>query len=350
MKNILFLYTEIAGYTLACLRALTDTGVRVHLVRWPVNQEAPFDFEFGDKLTVYSRRELSNEQLTALAHDVKPDAIVCSGWVDKGYVNVCRTWKRKIPVILAMDNKWTGSLRQQLARLAAPVKVKRNFNRVWVPGTQQYAFARKLGFSPTHIATGFYSADVPVFDALAAAHENEKQQAFPHRFVYTGRYYDFKGLPELWRAFIRLRENGCNWELWCAGTGNLPAVQHEGIKHLGFVQPAQLGELMKQTGVFIMPSRTEPWGVVLHEFTAAGFPVICSREVGAASAFVNEGANGYLYTAGNEDELYQLMCNTVMLSDAQLLQMGAQSRILAKQITPQQWVATLLGFITNYGN
>jgi glycosyltransferase involved in cell wall biosynthesis len=350
MKSILFLYTEIAGYTLACLRALTDSGVRVHLVRWPVNQEAPFDFEFGENLQVYSRRELSNNELAALADEVKPDAIVCSGWVDKGYVEVCRKWKRKIPVILAMDNKWTGSMRQQLARLAAPVKVKRNFNRAWVPGKQQHHFACRLGFAEKHIATGFYSADVPVFDALANANEREKTASFPHRFVYTGRYYEFKGLPELWRAFIRLRENGCNWELWCAGTGDLPPVQHEGIKHLGFVQPAAMGELMKQTGVFVMPSRTEPWGVVLHEFAAAGFPVICSRQVGAASAFVSEHANGYLYTAGDEDELYQLMCKTVMLSDEQLLQMGAQSRKLAQQITPQQWVSTLLGFITNHGN
>jgi glycosyltransferase involved in cell wall biosynthesis len=348
MKNILFLYTEIAGYTLACLRALTGTGASVHLVRWPVNQEAPFDFNFGDKLNVYSRHELSHEQLAALADRVKPDAIVCSGWVDKGYVEVCRKWKSKIPVILAMDNKWTGSLRQQLARLAAPVKVKRNFNRVWVPGTQQFEFARKLGFAEKHIATGFYSADVSAFAALAVA--NNKAQDYPHRFVFTGRYYEFKGLPELWRAFIRLRETGCKWELWCAGTGDLAPVQHEGIKHLGFVQPSAMAELMKQTGVFVMPSRTEPWGVVLHEFAAAGFPVICSREVGAASAFVNEGVNGYLYKAGNEEALYQLMLKITTLSDVQLRQMGTHSAAKAQQITPQRWAATLHSFITNFGN
>lgn len=348
MKKVLFLYTEIAGYTLACLRALTDTGVAVHLVRWPVNQEAPFDFEFGDKLNVYSRRELSNEQLIALSAEVQPHAIVCSGWVDKGYVDVCRKWKSKIPVILAMDNKWTGSFRQQLARLAAPVKVKRNFNRVWVPGRQQFEFARKLGFAEKHIATGFYSADVPAFSALSSS--TEKAQAFPHRFVFTGRYYEFKGLPELWRAFIRLRETGCKWELWCAGTGDLAPVQHEGIKHLGFVQPAAMAQLMKQTGVFVMPSRTEPWGVVLHEFAAAGFPIICSREVGAATAFVSEGVNGYLYNAGNEEALYQLLLKITTLTNEQLLQMGKHSAEKAQQITPQRWAGTLLGFITNYGN
>ncbi|MCU0434614.1 MAG: glycosyltransferase family 4 protein [Bacteroidia bacterium] len=349
MKKVLFLYTEIAGYTLACLRALAQTGAEVHLVRWPVNQEAPFNFDFGDKLQVYSRRELGDEQLIALAARISPHAIVCSGWVDKGYVAVCRKWKPKIPVVLAMDNKWTGSMRQQLARLAAPFKVKRNFNRVWVPGPLQAAFARKLGFAAAHISTGFYSADVPVFAALETQQRAAKQASFPHRFVYTGRYYEFKGLPELWRAFIRLRQTGCQWELWCAGTGDLAPVQHEGIKHLGFVQPAELGRLMSETGVFVMPSRTEPWGVVLHEFAAAGFPVLCSREVGAASAFVSEGVNGYLYEAGNEEALFRLLQKMTTLSDAQLLEMGAQSAAKAQQITPQRWAETLQRIITNHG-
>jgi glycosyltransferase involved in cell wall biosynthesis len=348
--NILFLYTEIAGYTLACLRALNATGANVHLVRWPVNQEAPFNFEFGERLTVYSRNDFSDDQLHTLAQKISPDAIVCSGWIDKGYTAVCKKYRNRIPVILAMDNKWTASPKQQLARLAAPFTVKRTFNRVWVPGVSQREFAVKLGFAEQHIRTGFYSADVPLFAGYAATNAAEKAANFPKRFIYTGRYYDFKGLPELWRAFIRLRETGSDWELWCAGTGDLVPVEHEGIRHLGFVQPTELGQLMRQTGVFVMPSRTEPWGVVLHEFAAAGFPLICSSEVGAASAFVSNGINGYLYDAGNEDALFQLLLNITKLSHAELLNMGKLSAEKAQAITPQLWAETLRSFITLNGN
>jgi glycosyltransferase involved in cell wall biosynthesis len=319
-------------------------------VRWPVNQEAPFNFDFGERLNVHSRKDFSDEQLQALAQKISPDAIVCSGWIDKGYTAVCKKWRNRIPVILAMDNKWTASPKQQLARLAAPFTLKRIFNRVWVPGILQREFALKLGFSAANIRTGFYSADVPQFAGYAASHTAEKAAGFPKRFIYTGRYYDFKGLPELWRAFIRLRETGCNWELWCAGTGDLKPVEHDGIKHLGFVQPSELGELMRQTGVFVMPSRTEPWGVVLHEFAAAGFPLICSREVGAASAFVSNGINGYLYDAGNEDALFELLLSMTKLSNDELLNMGKLSAEKALSITPKIWAETLRGFITLNGN
>lgn len=43
--------------------------------------------------------------------------------------------------------------------------------------------------------------------------------------------------------------------------------------------------LMKQCGVFILPSRIEPWGVVVHEFSAAGFPLLLSDQVGSAESF-----------------------------------------------------------------
>ena len=43
-KRILFLYTEIAGYTVACLNELRKSEVEIFLIRWSVNKEAPFYF------------------------------------------------------------------------------------------------------------------------------------------------------------------------------------------------------------------------------------------------------------------------------------------------------------------
>ena len=42
---ILFLYTEIANYFLACVKELHKSA-DVAIVRWAVNEEAPFSFEF----------------------------------------------------------------------------------------------------------------------------------------------------------------------------------------------------------------------------------------------------------------------------------------------------------------
>src|ERR1044072_7149462 len=116
---ILVLYTELAGYTLASLRALHKQDVSIHLVRWPVNNEAPFYFSFDEGIKVYDRKEFTNAKLLKLADEIQPALILCSGWTDKAYLAVCKVWRRSIPVVLAMDNKWQGTAKQQLARLVS---------------------------------------------------------------------------------------------------------------------------------------------------------------------------------------------------------------------------------------
>lgn len=346
MKKVLLLYTELAGYTLACLRALLQTDrVEVHLVRWPINKEAPFVFDFDSKLNIYERSDFAGDSLLKLAETIQPNCIICSGWIDKAYVKVARRWSKKIPVVLAMDNKWQGTLKQYFARLISPIKVLRNFNYAWVPGQAQYEYARRLGFKESSIRLGFYSADVSLFKKIYDANSIEKTKKLPHRFVYVGRYYEFKGIQDLWTAFIRLKSNiDCDWELWCAGTGDLVPIQHDAIRHLGFIQPNQLKQLMLETSVFVMPSRVEPWGVVLHEFAAAGFPLISSDKVGASSRFVNDGFNGYIYPSANTEILYKKMLDIVRTPDKDLIEMGAKSVDLAQTITPDLWAKTLIEF------
>ena len=41
--KFVFLYTEIAEYFLACCKELSKHG-QIHIIRWPINKEAPFQF------------------------------------------------------------------------------------------------------------------------------------------------------------------------------------------------------------------------------------------------------------------------------------------------------------------
>jgi len=349
-SNILILYTELAGYTLASLNALAaNRGVHIHLVRWPVNNEAPFAFDFKGDITVYDRKSFSAESLEKLASDIVPDLILCSGWTDKAYLAVCKSWRKKIPVVLAMDNKWMGTAKQHLARLISRFTVLRYFSHCWVPGQQQFKYAEKLGFNTTNIKTGFYTCDVEHFSQVNAQASESKLKRFPHVFVYAGRYYDFKGIQDLWDAFVNLKADYPNdWKLICLGNGDIEPIQHPDIQHLGFVQPDQLGEIMVTSGVFVLPSRVEPWGVVVQEFAAAGFPLLLSNAVGAGEAFLQEGVNGFSFHPSNPDSLLLALRSIVELNDQQLVSMGQKSAMIATTVSPEQWSATLLGFIPRY--
>lgn len=346
-KKILFLYTEIAGYFLACVRGLLEHHqVEVHLVRWPVNKEAPFEFDTSSDIHLYQRNDYEVEQLLQLAKDITPDVIVCSGWIDKGYLKVVKQFSGEIPTVLTLDNHWLGSMKQRVATLASPFVLKNKFSHAWVPGNPQRIYAEKLGFK--NILTGFYSADVPLFEQEYEKNKRNKSAAFPHRFIYIGRYLEFKGIFDMWNAFLRLKKEHPNdWEFWCLGTGDLydQRVEHEDIHHFGFVQPSELSDYIAQTGIFVLPSHKEPWAVTVHEFAASGFPLICSDKVGAIDRFVEDGKNGHVFEAGNEQQLFEVMKSMVQRSDDELFLMGEASRELARQITPQKWAKTLMGVL-----
>lgn len=346
--RILFLYTELAEYTVACMRyAIEHNGVEIHVVRYPVNAEAPFQFDFSG-IQLYERKDFSRTELLDLVKLIQPQAIVCSGWIDKDYVAVCKAFKNQISTVVALDNAWTGKLKQRIATLLSPILIKNAFSHAWVPGELQKKYALILGFPEEKIQTGFYSTDTAYFTALGDKYAEEKKGNFPKRFIYVGRYVEHKGIFELWEAYKRLRaEVTTDWELWCLGTGDAYTrrVEHEGIKHFGFVQPAEMEEFIRNTGVFILPSHFEPWGVVVHEFAAAGFPLLLSEKVGAKTSFVKENDNGFIFKDRNPDSIFKAMQKIVNLPLEGFVKMGEESKRLAQQLSPQSWASSLIKFL-----
>lgn len=340
--KFLFLYTEIAEYFLACCNELTKQG-EVHIVRWPVNKEAPFQFSINEKIKIYNKRDYNQNQLKQLVETINPDVIVCSGWIDKDYLKITKRYFRKIPTVMTCDTPWTGGLKQRLAMIISRFTLLNIFSHAWVPGHIQKQYALNLGFQDMNIATHFYSCDFDHFESIYQSQKTQKQIQFPKRFIYVGRYYEFKGVKELWRAFIELQtEEPNDWELWCLGVGDIEPIEHPKIKHFGFVQPKDMANYTSQTGVFVLPSRFEPWGVVVHEFAASGFPLLLSNKVGAKEQFLHEGKNGFIFKSENANDLKQTLKKIIQTKDAELWNMSVYSHHLSKTITPKFWVNCLL--------
>lgn len=344
-KKALFLYFELAGYVTACLDQLaSEYDVEVHLVRYPVVSIAPFRISINDSIHVYERRDYSNEQLIALCDTIQPDFVFVSGWADKGYLAVARHLKKQIPVVLSLDNPWLGTMKQYIASLIGPFYLPGLFTHCWVPGEPNAVYARKLGFKNERLLTGMYSADTALFRSYEEKTRKLKESAFPHRFIFVGRYTELKGVHELWKAFTSLSDaERKDWELWCLGKGELEneLPSQPTVRNFGFIQPDQLAPYLEQTGVFILPAHYEHWGVVVHEFAAAGFPLICSTKTSAATAFLNEGKNGFFTQPKSEKSVRDALLKTIRLSDDELRQMGRESINLSDKITPSTWARTV---------
>lgn len=345
-KTVLFLYTEFSSYLESCLNFLVEHhSVNVFLIRYSVNNEAPFEFEKWDFKSEKRNIFKTKKQLLDFSINLKPNLIVVSGWLDKDYLYVASKLKDKAITVMAMDTAWKGTLKQVLLSKLSINYFSKRFNYVWVPGLKQKEFAKKIGFSEENILDGFYSANVQLFKKYYLETIDSKRKSYPKVFLFLGRYVNNKSINELSIAFRNISlENDHDWELWCVGTGDQweNRLTHPKIKHLGFLQPNELLDVVSKTGVYILPSKFEPWGVSLHEFVSAGFPIIASKNVGSSDIFLKNKINGLLIESSSVSDIKQAMIEMMKMSDRELLSMSEESLNLSNIITPKIWADKLM--------
>ncbi|MFN6038535.1 MAG: glycosyltransferase family 4 protein [Bacteroidota bacterium] len=338
-KKILFLYTELAEYILACFKKLLDSGYQIVVIRYEVNSEAPFRFQVNKQLKLYDRKTLSFDKLNKIVSDFMPDVVFSSGWKDKDYLRLCKLFRLNgVKTILCMDNKWRLTPKKIIASLVSNYFIKPCFDFAWVPGSLQAKYASKLGFKIHEIFKGFYTADTDFFSQIIINSKYHTDNNFPKRFIYMGRYAESKGLNELWVAFEKFSLIFPDWELLCIGTGNLQPISHPRIKHLGFLQKDEMTSAIEKCGVFVLPSRNEPWGVVVHEMASCGFPLLLSDQVGASEDFLLEGQNGFSFKACDIESCFLALCKIANLSSKKLFQMSNKSIENSKKNSVKIWV------------
>lgn len=347
--KILYLYAEVMGYTMATLNALVAHGAEIHVVHWDHKKRTPYRIPEMQNIRTYQRSAMRVENLHRLANEVDPTITVVSGWMDQGYLEVAKRLRAKGKiVVLAFDNQWHGTLRQYTAVvLAALGHFARVYSHAWVAGVHQYEFIRRLGFDRRRIVFDLYSADRALFLNDTQVTGETAGCDYPHRFLFVGRFSPVKGLDVLAEAWQSLGEDRNDWELHLIGNGPLRFALERipGAVVKEFMQPDRLRKEIAYAGCFVLPSRSEPWGVVVHEVATSGMPMVVSDIVGAASVFLIPGLNGYSFKAGDAEVLAKRMRQIINSSDRELMAMSRSSAELSSRITPESSAANLLSVL-----
>ena len=350
MHRFVLLYTEPANYTRACLAELKSRyDVAILAIHYPPASDAPFrgDLLAGVAQSVNRHELKSSGDIARVALDFKPDAVFVSGWSDKAYVRAARIIRREgILVIAGMDTVYRGQLRQLIASRVAPYYLRSAFDVIWAAGERQRNYASMLGYRGRKCWTGLYCCDWSKFENARKLAQSSKRKAF----LYVGRYVHAKGLDVLMAAYTKYRRI-CRdpWDLVCVGTGaDATALEGVcGVEDRGFVQPNDLPTLMAECSAFILPSRHEPWGVVVQEAASAGLPLICSSTVGATVHLLQDYYNGFLFQSEDVDSLVDGMRRMSSMSPGDLELMGSRSNELSRQFSPARWADTLVGGVTS---
>jgi glycosyltransferase involved in cell wall biosynthesis len=99
----------------------------------------------------------------------------------------------------------------------------------------------------------------------------------------------------------------------------------EDVRLLGFRNQRELPELYDLCDVFVLPSRHEPWGLVVNEAMNAGRAIVATDRVGAAPDLVHPGVNGAIVPVGDEVALAAALA-PILGDPAHCRAMGEASR------------------------
>ena len=350
MRNpirVLFFHAEVMGYTTATLTALATMGVDVHVVAWDSKKLTEYKIPTLEKVTFYRRSSFNSRGLRKLAEQINPEIVVVSGWQDPAYVRAAFALRRKgFKTVTGLDTQWEGGPRFLLAEILGKLGVfKSIYSYAWIPGLRQFETAKRLGYRDHEIISNLYSADIKLF--TRAQNKSPGEPGYYRVFLFVGRLVKEKGLTDLLAAWNSLSSQRGGWVLKIIGDGELRDVipSDPSIILNGFLQPDDLAREISESGCFVIPSRREPWGVVVHEFAAVGLPLILSSGVGSSDAFLIDGFNGYRVRPGKIEEIAGAMRKIIECDPKTLREFGERSALLSQRITPETSAASLFSLI-----
>jgi glycosyltransferase involved in cell wall biosynthesis len=289
----------------------------------------------GIDVTAHGRWLVLNVGTRRALRRFDPDVVVVGGW------NQPAMWAASAfgrPTVVWVES----TLRDERPGHPLLERAKRRFagraDAFVVPGRASAAYVRSLGVTDERIHVAPNAVDGAIF---GGAEER------PHEgcvFVYVGRLDPEKGLDVLVRAF-----GGVDGELLVVGSGSeearLRTLAPANVYFVGARSREEVADVYAGADVFVLPSLSEPWGMVLNEAAAAGLALVATDAVGAAHELVEERRNGFVVPAGDADALHAAM-QTLAANPALRRRFGERSREIAARFTPEAWAAVVTGLCT----
>ena len=249
-----------------------------------------------------------------------------------------------IPLALFRGNKIIVSVDSTIhdrKRVAYKEKIKQFFLRfadlVYCYGSSQTSYLHSLGVSQKKIHKRIQATDNKKFRDSFLKTSVEKKNIF----LYVGRLSAEKNLELLIDTFKELKNN--DWELRIIGAGNREAFLREkvdlesipNVTFLGGVPWASVIEHYAESKVFILPSKSEPWGIVVNEAMLCECALIVSKHCGCARDLVQETKNGFTFNPNEKEDLAEKMQYYIDHPDL-ASKMGKRSWDFIKDETPEK--------------
>ncbi|MGD1094128.1 MAG: glycosyltransferase family 4 protein [Bryobacteraceae bacterium] len=309
--------------------------------------------------------ERTTAALRQALNKCRPDIIIASGYAEPHSLRVmvehraarpnCRLlmWSESTAVDHPRD--W---LRERFKGLFVSM-----FDGALVAGTPHERYLAHLGMPVSRIGVVGNCVENDHFASGLTPHQPKGAGLrIRNYFLFVGRFIAEKNLFRLIHAYEKYQHRAGKeaWSLVLVGTGPLePQLRAEvgrrrirGVIFAGLRQVNELPGYYARASCFVLPSLSEPWGLVVNEAMASGVPVLVSDRCGCAADLIKQGENGFTFDPEDVPGLADVMTKVSTWS-ADLPALGKRGQEIIAGFTPRlfaQRTAEHLSFIMSCGH
>jgi glycosyltransferase involved in cell wall biosynthesis len=221
-------------------------------------------------------------------------------------------------------------------------------------GIRSKEYLLKYGAQESKIIYRYQAAALPhEYDPaeVLARYESQASTARKvHRFTYVGRFSVEKGINDLLEAFAKLHAKRSDVRLDLVGAGPLREElaarvselhMEQVVTFLGAKNINEIAELFIQSTALVLPSHSEPWGLVVNESLSYGCPVVVSNVCGCVPDLVIDGVTGYSFEVGDIAALSQAMLSATEMA-ADRVAVAKQCLDVISEFTPNRAASQIL--------
>lgn len=313
--------------------------------KWDIPLCEGYDYEFVSNNGNYKRRffDLKNPSLISDIINWGADVIMVYGWNFLSHLKAMHHFKGKIPVLFRGDSTLLNEKKglRLLARRILLKSVYKNVDYALYVGQNSREYFGKHGLKDHQLVFTPHAVDNERFefeDSYTTSSVNELKNELNISedeivFLYAGKFYEVKDLFTLITAFKKLPDKNARLVLF--GNGVLEtelrelAAEDQRIIFTGFRNQSEMPIVYRVADVFVLPSKSETWGLAVNEAMACGRAILVSNKVGCARDLVKPGYNGYIFPSQNIGAL--VSCFEAMIDKTKVKAMGEASKQLISE-------------------
>ncbi len=241
----------------------------------------------------------------------KPDVMVTDGFFQWTTAALWLRATKGIPHVMLYERTAHTARNAQWYRKAYRKLVMRWIDAICCNGQLCGEYTRNLGFPEDRLTYGHMVADVESMKRATSLLDDKVVTGLKARFdlkgmvfLYVGGLVQRKGIDKLlkaWKDFTSRRESQ---EMTLLLVGDGPQREEleqycesnrlENVRFAGAIDYEELVPFYKAADVFIIPTLSDNWSLVVPEAMACGLPILCSKYNGCWPELVTPD-NGWVF-------------------------------------------------------